>query len=999
MTGSETQALNQVALQCRSYGYPAALTEAIIEYLAGDGSLLRVKDEWQTCCTAQSRVLPFWGYTLLQGAQGERLSRLEQRALDIALVTDSVQSCLYCMAMRGPIAQACAYLVAHDAPEAEVLDGVIQTGVFTYEAPRGEQTEGTENDEENEDEDDDEFLSATVNIRPTAAGRLVLTYLPDRYDEILARVQRQRPMGQTLFVKLLLAAEPPYIDWAWEIAAQAPAHFLGDCAQDLLRADYARFAPWARQMVADTLTYDEDDRLDTLRALLARDTAGNTNLALRIARGELFTPGWYGNAARRLCLAALHRSDAVAYLPLVRETMLADDDALAVPAVRLLAGNEGEAEREALRATAAGGCPAAALAATEALLARAWEGRQAFSLTLLEHASKRMRDAGAAWLLSEGSAVFDAVAPLLVAGNADVRATVVAVLSRADAVRARPLLAERRVSDRSGKVRQAIDEAIGVPETVVASGATSQIAALLARADEMLTRARKPPLAWLKESAAAGLRWRTGASVPSAAVRYLLFAQSHARPGALDTNAQQMLALLGATSGGDLALALLRGWIDQGADAKEAWVLPLIAVLGDDRVVPLLRERVTKLGKAARGALAVRVVQALARMGTALALSEVDDLAQSFKPGQVKTHAREAFAEAARQRGLTEEELRDEIVPRLGFDAEGMLTLDYGPRQFTVRPNFDLTLQVWDGTGQLLAALPRASASDDAAKVAHVKEIWQLLKKQLPRAAQAQAARLDVACSIRRSWDVARWKTFFLGHPLLRCLAVTLVWTTEGSDGAMPSATFRPLADGTLVNAWDAPVALPDAGRVRLAHPLEMDGETCAAWVRHVEDYDLTQPFAQINRALPQLDAGMDTARWWRKYEGYTLRASELRSCYARAGWDAHDPDAEGTDMVWKAFPAARIEAVLKTDFIWPGAERYISTPLLGLGFVPLGVIPHVASTNDDGGDSVSLSRQVEAKLLPLGDVPPIVFAEAAGDVERFALVGAYDQNWKARMA
>ena len=45
----------------------------------------------------------------------------------------------------------------------------------------------------------------------------------------------------------------------------------------------------------------------------------------------------------------------------------------------------------------------------------------------------------------------------------------------------------------------------------------------------------------------------------------------------------------------------------------------------------------------------------------------------------------------AENRGLTMAELEDRLAPDLGLDSSGSLTLDFGPRQFTV--GFDETLK------------------------------------------------------------------------------------------------------------------------------------------------------------------------------------------------------------------------------------------------------------------------------------------------------------------
>ncbi|HKB49306.1 MAG TPA: DUF4132 domain-containing protein, partial [Ktedonobacterales bacterium] len=251
----------------------------------------------------------------------------------------------------------------------------------------------------------------------------------------------------------------------------------------------------------------------------------------------------------------------------------------------------------------------------------------------------------------------------------------------------------------------------------------------------------------------------------------------------------------------------------------------------------------------------------------------------------------------------------------------------------------------------------------------------------------------------RRAWDAERWRTLFLEHPLLRSLATGLVWSAQAGAG-LPALLFRLREDGTLVDATDQPLALPARGQVLLAHPLELPPDALAAWREHFADRDLAQPFVQLDRTALQLAETECGAHWWTLYEGYVVKASELRRAAQHAGWEVDDPKDGGHSVMWKLFPAAGVEAVLETEFVWSGAERYVSTPLIRLGFLPLGAVRHGPELDGDNSDGVpSLARGSQSQLLALGEVPPIAFSEAAADVAAFARLGAYDPAWRAHTA
>lgn len=83
----------------------------------------------------------------------------------------------------------------------------------------------------------------------------------------------------------------------------------------------------------------------------------------------------------------------------------------------------------------------------------------------------------------------------------------------------------------------------------------------------------------------------------------------------------------------------------------------------------------------------------------------------------------------AENRGLTMAELEDRTAPDLGLDSSGSLTLDFGPRQFTV--GFDETLKpvVRDANGKVLKDLPKPNQSDDKTLATDAVNLFKQLKK------------------------------------------------------------------------------------------------------------------------------------------------------------------------------------------------------------------------------------------------------------------------------
>ena len=204
----------------------------------------------------------------------------------------------------------------------------------------------------------------------------------------------------------------------------------------------------------------------------------------------------------------------------------------------------------------------------------------------------------------------------------------------------------------------------------------------------------------------------------------------------------------------------------------------------------------------------------------------------------------EQIAEA---RGLTREELADRLVPDLGLDATGSLTLDFGPRSFTVGFDEQLKPFVRDASGARLKDLPKPGKTDDAEKAEAAAEQWKALKKDAKVASALQLMRLELAMCARRRWSPEVFRQFFVEHPLLIHGVRRLIWGTYSPEGALLS-TFRVAEDRTLADVNEDPFTLPEDAQVGLPHALELDVKTAGAWGQVLADYQLPQPFAQLGR-------------------------------------------------------------------------------------------------------------------------------------------------------
>ena len=410
------------------------------------------------------------------------------------------------------------------------------------------------------------------------------------------------------------------------------------------------------------------------------------------------------------------------------------------------------------------------------------------------------------------------------------------------------------------------------------------------------------------------------------------------------------------------------------------------------------------------------LLRALRANGRDRALQVLLDVAQRHKMAGVQATAAALVRQIASERGWSAEELADRTVPTAGFDADGLLRLSYGERDFTGRLTSDLKIRVTGPDGRSRAGLPAPRADEDAEAVRAAKKRLSTARKEAKAILTAQTERLYEAMCASRTWPAAEWRELLAGHPLVGRLVTRLIWTaappaaeaaaaedsgpaetagsmTAGSataGGADPAApadpgacgrtppgdgtlmTFRPAEDGALIGADDAVVELDERMRVGLAHRVQLADEEAAAWRQHLADYGVEPLFDQLSATAPRVAEGQMEMR---DLQGHMTDALALRGVALKRGYRRGETDDEGFFNTYvKDFAAPGLSAVLGFTGSW----------------VPEDKIP-CATT------SLSFTRR--GRPVPLDRVAPVLLAECRADYAALAALGPYDPGWRVDAA
>jgi hypothetical protein len=368
------------------------------------------------------------------------------------------------------------------------------------------------------------------------------------------------------------------------------------------------------------------------------------------------------------------------------------------------------------------------------------------------------------------------------------------------------------------------------------------------------------------------------------------------------------------------------------------------------------------------------LLEMLAWIDEPTTVQAVMSVAVSFRPKGIQDEAHRQAELLAERHGWTLDDLADRSVPTGGFEANGRQAFDNGDRTFTAHLADDLTISlINDESNKQVRSLPNGRADEDPELIKEAKREFSAAKKELKNATRLQPGRLYQAMCIQRTWTVDDFNRYFLDHPVVARLATRLVWVaTEGSGDQARAVAFRPLTDGTLVDADDDDVTPSEHAMISVAHKQTLGAEQGAAWDRHFTDYEITPLFSQFNRPSPVL-APKQTV--FREFRGHMHNDGSLRGQMNRYAWELGPPmDAGIVGELIKRVPAAGLTAVLTLEGGIPaGAYDVGSWPcaLSDLFFVP---------------SRVSYYQPSDA--VPLEEVPPILLTEFYAEVRAMADAG-----------
>lgn len=275
-----------------------------------------------------------------------------------------------------------------------------------------------------------------------------------------------------------------------------------------------------------------------------------------------------------------------------------------------------------------------------------------------------------------------------------------------------------------------------------------------------------------------------------------------------------------------------------------------------------VKKDIVSLSKGTKGLLASKIVGIFSYNEDETILAFVDYLIRKVKHKNVVDESIRAFEEIARLRGVTLEELEDNIIPNFSMNIRGEKLYSYGQREFKVTLLGNCNFEVLNlESGKVMKSLPKENSSEDVEVVNRVREEFKILKKQVKETYKLQLERLENTLAKQRYWTGERFVKTFIDNPLMREFAVSQIWARY-EDGKVVE-TFRYSGDGTFMNHNGDDIEINNYINIGLLHPVEVEEDILEYWREDLEDYEIVQSFEQLNRevSLGELNVAFESVQ------------------------------------------------------------------------------------------------------------------------------------------
>lgn len=320
---------------------------------------------------------------------------------------------------------------------------------------------------------------------------------------------------------------------------------------------------------------------------------------------------------------------------------------------------------------------------------------------------------------------------------------------------------------------------------------------------------------------------------------------------------------------------LFRYWQSDSAEANRRMLLLPYCFYGSEQQIAQLSPLIKSWSRASRKQLSRFVLKLLGIKSSPNALRILNEWMEISPNGTYRTTSWNAFRQAAIRKGMTVEELADQIIPTFGFNSSAEKEVSYGTRTFRVTLNPDFTLSVFDLEKQKVSkSLPAPTKHDDRKKAEKAREELSTLNKVVKTQTKIQRKRLEQSLKNGRTWPRKIWQTIFIENPVMRYITTGLVWGVY-KEGLLRES-FRYMENGKCITVDEKEFIFSDDAILSLVHPVDLTSEILSGWKKQLDDQGISPLLPQLTAPVYYLSEEEKQVNTITRYSGKQVYISNI---------------------------------------------------------------------------------------------------------------------------
>ena len=218
------------------------------------------------------------------------------------------------------------------------------------------------------------------------------------------------------------------------------------------------------------------------------------------------------------------------------------------------------------------------------------------------------------------------------------------------------------------------------------------------------------------------------------------------------------------------------------------------------------------------------------------ALKLLYEIYTTTKKRDIKKEASKIIDEVLEKMNISYSEFKLKCMPNLGFNSKGEREFN---KDYKLILNSDYSLSLFDiKNNKILKSMPKKINED-------LKEEIQNLEKEIHKFMRANSYILSIILIDGEIYSYDLFREYFIDNILMNKFASTLIWNLYDKNKKIIT-TFRYLGEYKYIDSENKEIKIDADSFVGLASPVEMDDKAINKWIKHLKDYQLSQPLEQL---------------------------------------------------------------------------------------------------------------------------------------------------------